>query len=155
MMPAPADEDRGRRPLAWGYVAPPSYYEHGATQWKEQLTELASALGFVIDRWFQDSAGYTESLFTMWNQLRSFKVGALFISHPAPLQNLQSLQGMSFEQIKSSVSFEIYVLSESFAPIQPPPAEANLIRTPPSGRRFRHWRVPVQKKRLPTQDQGM
>lgn len=150
MMSVPADEDRGRRPIGWGYVAPPSYYEHGAAQWKEQLTQLASALGFVIDRWFEDSAGYTDGLYAMWSQLPSSKVRALFLPHPDPLQSLQSLRGMSFEQIRNSVPFQIYVLKESFAPIQPPPAEANPVRTSSSGRRFRHWRSPVRKERFPT-----
>lgn len=146
MMSVPADEDRGRRPIGWGYVAPPSYYEHGASQWKEQLTQLASAVGFVIDRWFEDSPGYTDGLFAMWSQLPDSKVQALFLSHPDPLQGLHSLRGMSFEQIKKVLPFQIYVLRESFAPIQPPPAEGNRIRLSSSGRRFRHWRTPARKE---------
>lgn len=145
-MPASStNEGRRGRLFAWGYVAPPLHYPHAVPQWKRQLTDLAIEVGYHIDRWFEDTPGRSDGVTSMWTQLRrNSRVQALFVPHPSILEVLPALDGLSLQQMRDAVPYRIFVLNESFAPIQPPSQSSgdplvDIVRGTRRPPRQRHW----------------
>lgn len=138
LLPPDGDEP----PLAWGYVAPPTFYPHAGAQYRRRLTLLAVEKGFLIDRWFSDVDGATHGITTMWRGLPGSGVKGLFVPDPRHMWFLPRFKGLTVTQIRDELPFELFVLDERFAPIFPPEDPGvNIIRTPvePPRRRRPRW----------------